>query len=101
MVTAFEQGHAKQQHRRHATGGTHTGLGTFEGGQSHFHAGNCRVGKSRIDVAIFLASKTTCSGFAVWLHKARGQVQRFGVFAVLRFLDSSSHGQGIKMQMGG
>ena len=70
MVATFKQGHAKQQHRSHAAGGTHTGLRALKCGQAHFHAGNCRVGKPRIDIAILLASETTRSGFAVRLHKA-------------------------------
>ena len=99
MVACLEQAHAHHENRTHAAGRAKGGFGAFECRQALLETGDRRVGGTRVGEAFFGAGKAPGRRFGVRLHEAAGQVQRFGVFAVLAFVHGNAHGQRVAVQV--
>ncbi|MCY1378309.1 hypothetical protein D9M69_659330 [compost metagenome] len=100
VVAGLEQAHAHHEDGRHARGGGDAGLGAFERGQPLLEAGHRGVAVASVGEAFLVAREAARGRFGAGLHVAAGEVQGFGVFAVLASFDSFAHGQRVAMQFG-
>ena len=100
MVARFQQTQTHQQNGRHAAGGANGSFGAFQSSQALLKGADRRVGGARIGVPIFLTRKTACRCRCIGLHKAAGQVQRFGVFPILAARHRLAHSQGVRVKAG-
>ena len=100
MVARFEQSHGHKQNGRHAAGGGCGSFRAFQRGQALLERGYGGVGRAGVGVAVFRKRKVVRRSFAVGLHKAAAQIQRFGVFTILAARCCGADGMGFGLPRG-
>ena len=100
MVARFEQSHGHKQNGRHAAGGGCGSFRAFQRGQALLERGYGGVGRAGVGVAVFRKRKVVRRSFAVGLHKAAAQIQRFGVFTILAAGCCGADGMGFGLPRG-